>query len=147
MKKDWVLSYPWAHSEDWSDLWMPRLIWVFAGHSHFVGFVMRRLIFWLSSSCIAEKQLSITQFCSPVKDLPETNNPQPYTPPKPKGLFSYFNPVKSRDSHLTSEVNDERSEVKNNCDNEMDMFEDNDLFEDISEPQQKKQRTWQWELL
>ena len=26
---------------------MPRLIWVFAGRSHFVGFVMRRLIFFI----------------------------------------------------------------------------------------------------
>ena len=26
------LATHWAHSEDWSD-WMPRLIWVFAGHT------------------------------------------------------------------------------------------------------------------
>ena len=39
------LAIRWAHSEDWSDWRMPRLIWVFAGHTgHFVGFVMRQLI-------------------------------------------------------------------------------------------------------
>ena len=36
----------WAHSEDSDQTGrMPRLIWVFVGHSNFVGFVMRRLIF------------------------------------------------------------------------------------------------------
>ena len=86
--------------------------------------------------------MSITQFCSPVKDLPDTSNPNPSTPPKPKGLLSYFSPSKSCDSHMTSEVKGERSEVENNCDNEMDMFDENDdLFDDIREPVQKKQRT------
>ena len=35
----------WVHSEDSNQTgWMPRLIWVFAGHTcHFVGFVMKRL--------------------------------------------------------------------------------------------------------
>ena len=39
------LAAHWAHSED-SDQsgQIPRLIWVFAGRSHFVGFVMRGLI-------------------------------------------------------------------------------------------------------
>ena len=97
------------------------------------------------------KQMSITQFCSPVKDPPETSNPHPVTPSKPKGLFSYFNPSKSHDSHMskaydghmTSDVKGEGTESKNNCDNEMDMFdEDDDLFnDDIGEPEQKKQRT------
>ena len=47
-KKLGSLAAYWAHSQD-SDqpghqTWrMPRLICVFAGHSHFVGFVMRRL--------------------------------------------------------------------------------------------------------
>ena len=41
------LASPWAHSEDWSD-WADAqadlsLRWA---HSHFVGFIMRRLIFW-----------------------------------------------------------------------------------------------------
>ena len=39
-----TLATHWAHSEDWSDWGMPRLIWVFARPSHFVGFVMLRLI-------------------------------------------------------------------------------------------------------
>ena len=35
----------WAHSEDSDQTgWMPRLIWVFAGRSHFVGSAMRQLI-------------------------------------------------------------------------------------------------------
>ena len=35
----------WVHSKDSAQTgWMPRLIWVFAGHTcHFVGFIMRRL--------------------------------------------------------------------------------------------------------
>ena len=100
---------------------------------------------------IPVKQMSITQFCSPVKDPPDSSNPHPETPSKPKGLFSYFNPSKSHDSHVskscdshkTSDIKSERSESKNNCDNEMDMFDDaDDLFDDdIDEPVQKKQRT------
>ena len=45
MKKHWALNYLWAHSEDSDQIRrMPRLIWVFAGHTcQFVGFVMRRL--------------------------------------------------------------------------------------------------------
>ena len=43
------LAIHWAHSEDSDQIGqMPRLIWVFAWRSHFVGFVMRRLI---SGSC------------------------------------------------------------------------------------------------
>ena len=54
MKKTWALNYPLsAQRRLWSD-WMdkpktlqtgrmPRLIWVFAARSHFVGFVMLRL--------------------------------------------------------------------------------------------------------
>ena len=40
------LATHWAHSEDSDQTGrMPRLIWVFAGHTyHFVGFVVRRLI-------------------------------------------------------------------------------------------------------
>lgn len=88
------------------------------------------------------KQMSITQFCSPVKDIPETSNPHPGTPTKPKGLLSYFSLSKSCDSHMTSEVKGERSEVENNCDNEMDMFDDtDDLFDYLEEPVLKKQRT------
>ena len=44
MKKPWVLSYPLSAQRRL----MPSLIliWSFAGCSHFVGFVMRRLILW-----------------------------------------------------------------------------------------------------
>ena len=54
MKKSWVLSYPVSAQQrlirlgrcGQQRLWMPRLIWVFAGHlCHFDGFVMRWLIF------------------------------------------------------------------------------------------------------
>ena len=43
------LATHWAHSEDSDQTeWMPWLIWVFAGHTcHFVGFVMRRLIYYM----------------------------------------------------------------------------------------------------
>ena len=42
------LTTHWAHSKDSDQTGrMPRLIWVFAGRTcHFVGFVMRRLIFF-----------------------------------------------------------------------------------------------------
>ena len=42
------LAIYWAHSEDSDQTGrMPKLIWVFAGRTcHFVGFVMRRLIYW-----------------------------------------------------------------------------------------------------
>ena len=44
MKKAWVLSYPLSAQRSlWSGR-MPRLIWVFAARSHFVGFVMLQLI-------------------------------------------------------------------------------------------------------
>ena len=49
MKKAWVFSNPLSASEN-SDQTrqMPRLIWVFAGCiCHFVGFVMRRLKWWM----------------------------------------------------------------------------------------------------
>ena len=53
-KRAWVLSYPMSASED-SDQTrrMSRLFWVFAGaHSHFVGFVMRRLMCCFYCCCI-----------------------------------------------------------------------------------------------
>ena len=42
----WSLATHWANREDsYQTGRMPRMIWVFAGHTcHFVGFVMRRLI-------------------------------------------------------------------------------------------------------
>ena len=45
------LATHWAHSEDSDQTGrMPRLIWVFAGRTnHFVGFVMRRLIYYFAS--------------------------------------------------------------------------------------------------
>ena len=44
-RKAWTLSYPLsAQLRLWSDWWMLRLIWVFAGRtSHIVGFVVHRL--------------------------------------------------------------------------------------------------------
>ena len=49
------LATNWVHSEDSDQTgWMPRLIWVFAGHTdHFIGFVMRWLIYGerLESGC------------------------------------------------------------------------------------------------
>ena len=46
------LATHWAHSEDSDQTGrMPRLIWVFAGRAcHFVGFVMRRLIYSSTTS-------------------------------------------------------------------------------------------------
>ena len=46
------LATHWAHSEDSDQTGrMPKLIWVLAGRtSHFVGFVMRRVIFSLLSN-------------------------------------------------------------------------------------------------
>ena len=43
------LATLWAHREDPDQTgWLPRLIWVFAGQTcHFVGFVMKRLIYLL----------------------------------------------------------------------------------------------------
>ena len=40
-----IIATHWVHSEDSDQTgWMPRLIWVFAGHTcHFVGFVMQQL--------------------------------------------------------------------------------------------------------
>ena len=51
MKKAWVLSYPLSTQRRlWSQTGrMPRLIWVFAGHTVTVGFVMSRLICFLLS--------------------------------------------------------------------------------------------------
>ena len=47
------LATHWGHSEDSDQTgWMPRLIWVFAGHTdHFVGFVTRQLIYIFRSKC------------------------------------------------------------------------------------------------
>ena len=53
-----------AHSEYSSDqTWrMPRLIWVFAGRtSHFVGFVMRRLIYLSLNTITTGPNISITE--------------------------------------------------------------------------------------
>ena len=45
-RKLWSLATHWARSEDSDQTGrMPRLIWVFAGHTHFVGFVMSWLIY------------------------------------------------------------------------------------------------------
>ena len=50
------LAANWVHSEDSDQFWrMPRLIWVCWAHSHFVGFVMWRLIF-----CIQMHQIMYT---------------------------------------------------------------------------------------
>ena len=52
MKKTWVLSYPLSTQRRLIRLGrMPRLIWVFAGCTVFVGFVMRRLKYALISFC------------------------------------------------------------------------------------------------
>ena len=53
-RKLWSLATHWAHSEDSDQTGrMPRLIWVFTGHTcHFIGFVLRRLSYqfiWASS--------------------------------------------------------------------------------------------------
>ena len=47
MKKAWSLATLWAQSEDSDQTGqMPRLMWVFAGHTyHFVGVVMMRLVY------------------------------------------------------------------------------------------------------
>ena len=52
MKKHWLFTYPLAHSEDSDQTGqMPRLIWVFVGRTyHFVGFVMRQLIYGLDEN-------------------------------------------------------------------------------------------------
>ena len=52
MKKVWILSLVthWLHSEDWSNWADARPIWIFAGCTcHFVSFVMRWLIWSMSS--------------------------------------------------------------------------------------------------
>ena len=57
-----ILATHWVHSEDSDQTgWMPRLIWVFAGCSHFVGFVMR----WL-------KYKSFVLFVSENEDVRRT---------------------------------------------------------------------------
>ena len=61
----WSLPTHWAHIEDYDQTGrMPRLIWVFAGRKdHFVGLVMRRLIYFrrtfafkLKCSCWKKKK-------------------------------------------------------------------------------------------
>ena len=55
MKKHWDLGNPFSAQRRLCDQSgrMPRLIWVFAGRTcHFVGFVMRRLIFLVQILCI-----------------------------------------------------------------------------------------------
>ena len=47
MNKPWVLSYHWAHSKD-SDQTDMSLRWA---HSHFVGFIMSRLIYGDHGEC------------------------------------------------------------------------------------------------
>ena len=49
---EWSLATHWADSEDSDQTGqMPRLIWVFAGHTcHFVGFVTRQLTFWINAN-------------------------------------------------------------------------------------------------
>ena len=52
MKKTWVLSYPLsAQRRLWSDWADARLICLRWAHSHFVGFVMSRLIYNCGCSC------------------------------------------------------------------------------------------------
>ena len=100
--------------------------------------------------------MSITKFCSPMKDLPKPSKPQETTTSKPRGLFKYFSSVeKETDSDLVSNDNSDHpesndggntgqgSEVRNDCDNEIDMFlgGNEDSFDEVCEPQQKKQRT------
>ena len=60
------LTTYWAHSEDPDQTgWIPWLIWVFAGARHFVGFVVRRVIYnsminptkW--PVCTAKTQISL----------------------------------------------------------------------------------------
>ena len=59
------LATHYAHSEDSDQTGrMPRLIWVFAGRSHFVGFVMSRLT--LCNNFII-MQISIIKPCSLIK--------------------------------------------------------------------------------
>ena len=63
----WVAKYPsfnHADSEDSDQIGrMPRLIWVFAGREcHFVGFVMRRLIFVASFSMIRVKMSQLIKY-------------------------------------------------------------------------------------
>ena len=72
---------------------MPRLIWVFAGCSHFVGFVTRRLksdflkhsFFWILAQCVSSKQNRIwaalwqnqqyEQQCAPNEDSGQPRHP------------------------------------------------------------------------
>ena len=81
MKKPWDISYPLsAQRRLWSDLADTQadlsLRWA---HSHFVGFVMRRLIFikMLSTSCCNE-YAALAHMClaSPKKDLDPDQTPQ-----------------------------------------------------------------------
>ena len=52
------LATHWVHSEDFDQTGrMPRLIWVFAGRTHFLGFVMSRLIFYPLGSTTADSRL------------------------------------------------------------------------------------------
>ena len=119
-------------------------------HVVLVGLLIGNENSWLLnvSSEFSVKQASIQQFCSPLKELPQTSKTLPSNPPKPKGLLKYFSPEKKKvdtDTKLNDESEERhRLEVLKECDNDMDMFlnEDDDLFDEITEPQQKKQRTW-----
>ena len=67
----WPLTTYWAHSEDSNQ--MPRLIWVFAGRTcHFVGFVMRLLIFWQVSKLTNQDSLILWR-CLSCKSQKETH--------------------------------------------------------------------------
>ena len=86
MKKGWILSYPLnAQRRLWSD-WADAqadlsLRWA---HSHFVGFVMRRLIYWtiyMNKNALAEPQLSRSKR-KPV--MPYANNKDADQPVHPR---------------------------------------------------------------
>ena len=54
------LATHWAHSEDSDQTGrMPRLIRVFTGHTHFVGFIMRWLKCWLLESSLEVIQAGV----------------------------------------------------------------------------------------
>ena len=72
-----------ADSEDSDQTgWMPRLIWVFAGHTgHFVGFVMGRLIYFFPSFGPGHAKMCL---------MPYTNNKGADQSAHPHSLISTF---------------------------------------------------------
>ena len=65
LKKPWVLSYPLSaqrrHWSDWADAQVDlSLRWA---HSHFVGFVMRQLIFWCREGILGVSLISTHKIC------------------------------------------------------------------------------------